>query len=74
MRFLLLGVMMLALPHVAGKIAEDAREVMVATATGRGGLPKHTATDDAAKSLMRGLPPEQGVAPKRDALIFGQTI
>ena len=73
MGLVLLGVTVLALPDVPRQVAEDAYEVMVAAATGRGCLPKLAAAHDATESLTLGLPPERSAAPKRGAVGFRQT-
>ena len=46
-RLFLLGVKVLALPNVPLQVAEHGGVVMVAAPTGRGGLAKHAAADDA---------------------------
>ena len=71
---ILLGVKVLTLPDVPAQVAEDAGVVMVAACAGSWFLPKHATADDSTESLVRCMPPEGGAAPKRDALIFGQTI
>jgi hypothetical protein len=73
-RRFLLDVKVLALPDISGQVAEHGREVMVAAATGGGGFAEHAAANDATEALMIGVPPESGAAPKRGAVIFGQTI
>jgi hypothetical protein len=50
-RLVLLRVTVLAHPDVAGLVAEHGGEVMVAAATGRGGLAKLAAAHYAAESL-----------------------
>jgi hypothetical protein len=72
MRFFLLRVMVLACPDVARQVAEHAGEVMVAAATGRGGLAQLATAHDATESLMLGARPESGAAPKRGAMLFDQ--
>ena len=74
MRVFLLRVKVLALPDIAREVAEDAGEVMVAPPTGRWGLPKLAAADDATKSLVCArLVERRGAAPKRGASVFDQT-
>ena len=71
---ILLGVKVIALPDVPPQVAEDAGVVVVATCAAGRLLSEHATADDATESLMRCVPPEGGAAPKRDALIFSQTI
>ena len=72
MRLFLLGVNVLALPHVPRDVAEHGGEVVVAAATNGRSLPQLAAADDATESLPLRLPPESGAAQERGALILGQ--
>jgi len=71
-RFVLLGVRVLALPHISRQVSEDCGEVMMASAAGGGRLPQLAAADDATESFTFGFKRGGGAAPKRGAVIFDQ--
>ena len=68
MRLVLVGVRVVALPHVPGNVAEHCGEVMVAAATDGRSLAKLAATDHASESFSLGSEPGWGAAKDRGAL------
>ena len=68
MRLVLVGVTVLALPHVPRYVAEHGGEVMVAAAAASRSLAKLAAADHAAESFALGSEPGWGAAQDRGAL------